>query len=95
MSTPPPYGDRMATTVLLEVTLLGPVDISRPVMAPPAVLAAVAGAKQPTDFGLSRRGDGPWRVRFHLSGPERVDAGEALEEELRALGYEVDVSFWP
>ena len=85
----------MATSVLLEVTLLGPVDVDRTVTAPADVLRAVAAAGQRTSFTLSRRGLEPWRMQFQMSGPDRVRIGQALQAELRRLGYEADCTSWP
>lgn len=89
------YRRCVATSVSLEVTATTEVDDNRSVVPPAEVLRAVAAAGQPTCHGMSRRGQQPWRFRFHLTGPGRVAAGKTLEAELRAMGYEADVSFSP
>jgi hypothetical protein len=81
----------VATTVALEVTLVGEVDPDRQVVAPPDVAGAVAASGPPTGHGLSRRGDGPWRLHYQLTGPDRLAVGQALERELRRLGHEADL----
>jgi hypothetical protein len=80
----------VSTTVLLEVSIGDDADPHTSV-APPDVLAAVAGAGQPIGHGWSRRSEGPWRLRFHLTGPDRVTAGQALEKQLRSMGYAAEL----
>ena len=64
-------------------------------LVPEDVAAVLRAAGQPDRAGLEHRRSGPVRLRFHLSGPNRVEAGQRLEERLRQLGYEADVSFSP
>jgi hypothetical protein len=44
--------------------------------------------------GLSRGGAGPFRLRFQLSGPDRLAVGKALQADARRLGYDANVSIW-
>jgi hypothetical protein len=86
----------VSTTVVLEVTPRHPVDPDRPADELPAYLAAAfSTAGQPLDHGLSRRGAGQWRFHFQLSGPDRLRNGQALERDLRRIGYEADLVVSP
>lgn len=85
----------MASSVFLEVTAVGEVQEDRSNYAPAEVRGLVASYGQNANHGMSRRGGGPWRYRWQLSGPDRVQVGRDLEKRLRELGYDADVSFWP
>lgn len=85
----------MATSVQLEVTAVGEVLENSSNYAPAEVLRLVASYGQDPNHGMCRHGQRPWRYRWQLSGPDRVEIGRALEKRLRDLGYDADVSFWP
>ena len=88
-----PYRAAVSTTVVLEVTPLSAVDPDRFVSAPHDVTAVLRAAGQPgLACGLSRRGRGPWRLHFPLSGRDRVAVGQSLERRFRQLGYDADLS---
>ena len=78
----------MATTVSLEVALVGEHDLDRDVAAPPGLLAAVAAEGQDTALGLVQRAHGPVRLRFQITGADRVAVGQRLQERLRGAGYD-------
>jgi hypothetical protein len=80
--------------VLLEVTVGLDANPDTDV-APEDVVAALQAAGQPVSHGWSRRGDDPWRLRFQLTGRDRVTVGQALEAELCVLGYDPEVFVWP
>ncbi|HEY0903422.1 MAG TPA: hypothetical protein VGE14_06005 [Marmoricola sp.] len=83
----------MSTTVLLEVTPRAPVDPDTYPEGelPHDIADLLTAAGQRTAHGFSRSGSGPWRWRFHLSGPDRAQAGQSLVEELRRLGWDADL----
>lgn len=83
--------------VQLDVTPREPRGAPNRLDAPlPADLAAVlARAGVPLGHGWSRHGDRPYRIRWQLSGPDRVALARRLESDLRLLGYEADATFWP
>ena len=82
----------MSVTVVLEVTPRGPLDPDRYVGTLPDDLdALLAAAGQDSRHGLSRRGGGPWRLHVQLSGVDRLDVGRTLLEQVRGLGYDVDL----
>lgn len=85
----------MATSVHLEVTAVGEVHEATSNTAPVEVRDLLASYGQDPAHGMARHGGRPWRYRWQLSGPDRVDVGRALETRLRELGYEADVSVWP
>lgn len=86
----------MSTSVLLRVTPTEPIDPDRWAGEVPEGIAAVlTAAGQPDKAGLVHRGSGPVRLLFQLSGPNRVEAGQRLEKQLRHLRYEADLSFSP
>jgi hypothetical protein len=86
----------VSTTVVLEVTPRHSVDPDRHANKLPADLAAAfSAAGQPLNHGLSRSGAGQWRFHFHLSGPDRLLNGQALERDVRKLGYEADLIVSP
>jgi hypothetical protein len=85
----------VASTVHVQVTMPADVDIDRTSYAPPAVLAVVAAAGQPTSHGFTKSGDGPWRASFQIRGQDRISTARALERRFRELGYEADAIFSP
>lgn len=85
----------MASTVHVQVTLAADLDVDRAVCAPPAILAVVAAAGQPTSHGFAKGGDGPWRASFQIRGRDRIETARALERRFRELGYEADAIFSP
>ena len=85
----------MATTVLLEITPREQVDPDRFVGPPAEVAAVLRAAGQPPACGLSRTGDGPWRLQVQLSGRDRVQAGRELAAAFRRLGLEADTRVCP
>ena len=62
---------------------------------PDDIAAALTASGQPLEPGLWCPGSGPVRLLFHLSGPDRVAAGQRLLDELRRMGYQTDLSFSP
>ena len=62
--------------------------------APAKVLRLVFSYGQDPNHGMSRRDQRLWRYRWQLTGPERVEVGQACQDRLRELGYDADVSFW-
>ena len=86
----------MSTSAVLRVTPAEPIDPDRWAGEVPEDIAAVLrAAGQPDKAGLVQRGSGLVRLRFQLSGPNRVEAGQRLEKHLRHLRYEADLSFSP
>ena len=87
----------MATTVVLTVTPRDPRgDPYGAGSALPADLAHVlTAAGVSLVHGWSRHGGNPWRMRWQLSGSDRVALGKRLEEDLQGIGYAADVTFWP
>lgn len=86
----------MSTSVVLTVTPKEHIDPDRYVGdVPEDIAAALSEAGQNVKAGLSRRGSGPCRLRFQLSGPDRVEAGRRVEAQLTDLGYQADVRFSP
>ena len=86
----------MATSVVLSVEPSEPIDPDRYTGdLPEDIAAALTASGQPLKPGLWRPRSGPVRLLFHLSGPDRVAAGQRLLDELRLLGYEADLSFSP
>jgi hypothetical protein len=84
----------VATSVLLRVTPTQPIDPERWAGPVPEDIAAVLReAGQPDRAGLVHGPTGPVRLRFQLTGPDRVEVGLRLEAEFRRLGYDADVSF--
>ncbi len=87
----------MASTVVLEVTPREPrgdPDTAGPEL-PADLAAALQAAGIPLNHGWSCHGERPWRMRWELTGTERVALGGRVEGELRRLGYEAHVTFWP
>ncbi len=86
----------VSTSVVLSVT---PREAVHPDCytgdVPDEVAAALTAAGQPADPGLWCPAHGPVRLLFQLSGPDRIAAGRRLLDELRLMGYEVDLSFSP
>lgn len=86
----------MSTSVVLRVTPAEPIEPDRWAgEVPQDIVAVLRAAGQPDRAGLVQRGSGLVRLRFQLSGLDRVEAGQRLEEQLRHLGYEADLSFSP
>ena len=86
----------MSTTVLLRVTPKEAIGVDLYFgEVPTDVAAALTAAGQTVKAGLSGRRGGPWRLEFHLSGPDRVEDAQQLQIQLRSLGYEVDVHISP
>ena len=85
----------MSTTVVLLVSLPHDVDPDREVAVPADVLSALARAGQPTGHGLAKDGGGPWRLRYQLTGTDRVAVGRDLLARLRGFGYDADLSITP
>ena len=85
----------VATSVQLEVTAIGEVSEDRSNYAPAEVRSLIKSYGQDPKHGMSRRGTDPWRYRWQLTGPDRVEIGRTLQKRLRDLGYDADVSFWP
>lgn len=85
----------MASSVFLQVTAVGEVQEDRLSHAPAEVRGLVASYGQNPHHGVSRRGGGPWRYQWQLSGSDRVQVGRDLERRLREWGYDADVSFSP
>lgn len=86
----------MPTSVVLSVTPAGPIDPARhTVEVPDDIAAALTAAGQPRAPGLWVPRSGPVRLLFHLSGPDRLSAGQRLLEQLRLLGYDADLSISP
>lgn len=82
----------MSTTVTLKVTLPYEIGPDRDVEVPTDILAALRDAGQPTGHGFYKSGDGPWRLHYQLTGPNRLSAGRSLQGKLTEMGYETDVS---
>lgn len=88
--TRPAVCDAVVKSCLLLVTCLAKTRIG-PALCQTTSSRCLAG--QRTGNGWEKRGDGPRRVYYQLTGPDRVSTGQALEAMLRALGYDADVSF--
>jgi len=92
----PDYGLSVSTSVTLIVTPKAAVDPDRYTGAvPPDILAALRASEQPEEAGLWCPRSGPVRLLFHLSGPDRLTAGQRLVDDLRLLGYEAELSISP
>ena len=87
---------RVSTSVVLSVTPRERIDPDRFTGEIPDDIAAALGASgQPLQPGLWRPRSGPVRLLFHLSGTDRVAAGQELLRRMREMGYEADLSFSP
>lgn len=90
------YRARVSTTVLLRVTPKEAIEVDRYFgEVPTDVASALTIAGQSAKAGLSGRRGGLWRLQFQLSGLDRVQDAQQLQEQLRSLGYEVDVYISP
>lgn len=79
----------MSTRVVLEVTTHAPIDPDRHVNeVPDDLAAALTAAGQSLSHGLAQHGGGPWRLRFQLSGPDRLAVGRTLLENVQGLGFD-------
>lgn len=86
----------MSTSVVLMVTPKVAVDPGRHVGELPADLRGLLHAVgQPVRHGLVLRGTGPCRFAFQLCGPDRLLTGRRLEQQARALGYDVELAVSP
>ncbi|SNR92341.1 hypothetical protein [Blastococcus mobilis] len=86
----------MSTSVVLSVTPRDPLDPDRFTGEVPAdIAAALAAAGQPPPPGLWCPRNGPVRLLFQLSGPDRVAAGQRLVDEMSFMEYEADLSLSP
>ena len=87
------YRAPMSTSVVLAVTPKQPLDPDRWFGDVPVdVAAALMAAGQPVKAGLWRPRVGQCRLLFQLRGRDRIEQGQRLEDELRELGYDADVS---
>ena len=83
----------MSTSVVLAVTPKQPLDPDRWFGDVPAdVAAALMAHGQSVKAGLWRPRAGRCRLLFQLSGRDRVEQGQRLQDALRELGYAADVS---
>jgi hypothetical protein len=86
----------VSTSVVLSVTPSEPPDPDRFTgEVPEDIAAALAAAGQLSGPGLWCPRNGPVRLLFQLSGPDRVAAGHRLVDEMRLMGCEADLSFSP
>lgn len=92
-----PLSAPKATTVHLDVTPRAPrgdPDRLDPPL-PEDLAAALRRAGVRLDHGWSRHGPGPERMRWQVTGPDRVAVARRLERELRSLGYDAEASVRP
>lgn len=82
----------MSTGVWLDVTPTEPIDPHSKYGLPEDLATLIAAVGQSWHGSLSRSGDGPWRFNLRVTGPNRLDLGHQLEEDIRRLGYAVDLS---
>jgi len=86
------YHRAMPTGVWLDVTPTAPIDPHGRYELPTELARLIAEVGQSWQGALSRSGNGPWRFNLRVTGPDRFDLGRRLEEDIRRLGYAVDLS---
>jgi len=83
----------VSTSVTLSVTPRRPVAPDQYFGEVAGDIAALLSAYgQPQRPGLWAPREGPVRLLFQLTGPDRLTAGQRLLDELRLLGYEADLA---
>ena len=84
----------MSTAVILNVTPLRPVDPHRRYHLPEDLSSLLSANGLAWTGGMSRSGDGPWRLNIRVSGPDKLAVGHRAKDAIASLGYQVELSIF-